>query len=331
MSFNNPIILILLPLAITIILYAKRKNLEGVFRFSSGGLLNNLRISYKQRLSQNLFLLRLISVTLLIFALARPQSPVADSQIRTEGIDIVLALDCSTTMLAEDFKVAGKRENRIKVIKDVVRDFIKGRKDDRIGIVAFAARAYTVCPLTLDYGWLLENLERINVGMIEDGTAVGSGIASSLNRLKDTKAKSKIVILLTDGRNNAGKISPLVAAGAAKALKIKIYTIGAGAKGLVPYPVRDFFGSMAYQQVQLDLDEDTLTKIASLTGAKYFRATDTKSLKEVYSEIDRLEKTPLEEKGYPEHNELFPIFLVPGLMLLFLEIILANTVLRKIP
>ncbi|MDD5691502.1 MAG: VWA domain-containing protein, partial [Candidatus Omnitrophica bacterium] len=241
------------------------------------------------------------------------------------------AIDCSTSMLAEDFRLGGQRQNRIEVVKSVVKDFIMGRKNDRIAIVAFASRAYTVCPLTLDYGWLLDNLERVKTGLVEDGTAIGSGIATSLNRLKDAKAKSKVVILLTDGRNNTGKISPLTAAEAAKALKIKVYTIGAGSKGPVPYPVKDFFGNTVYQPVQIDIDEDTLIKIAEMTGAKYFRATDTESLRKIYKEIDSLEKTDIEESGYLEYNELFNVFLILALVFLLSDIVLSNTVLRKIP
>ncbi len=332
MTFKNPFILIaLLPLAAMIAVYARRKGPGATIRFSSSGLFTGLKSSFKLELSRNIVFLRLACVVLMIIALARPQAPVADSKIETEGIDICLAIDCSTSMLAEDFKIVGGRQNRIEVVKETVRDFIRGRKNDRIGIVAFAARAYTICPLTLDYGWLSENLERIKAGMIEDGTAIGSGIASSLNRLKDTRAKSKIIILLTDGRNNTGNISPMTAAQAAKALKVKIYTIGAGGKGPVPYPVKDFFGNTVYQSILVDIDEETLMKIASETGAKYFRATDTESLKKIYKEIDTLEKTPLEEKGYMEYRELFPVFLMPGLMLLFLEIALTGTLLRKIP
>ncbi len=331
MTFHNPFFLILLPVAALIIFYTARKNAASGFKFSSGGLLGGLQTTFKARLSRGLIFLRLASVSLIIIALARPQTPVADSRLQTEGIDIVLALDCSTSMLAEDFQIAGKRQSRIDVIKDVVKDFIKGRSNDRIGIVVFAGRAYTLCPLTLDYGWLLENIERIKAGMIEDGTAIGSGISSALNRLRGTKAKSKIIVLLTDGRNNSGKVTPLVAAEAAKALKVKIYAIGAGAKGLVPYPVKDFFGNVFYQQVRIDIDEDTLTKIASVTEAKYFRATDTESLKEIYRQIDKMEKTPVEEKGYSEYNELFPLLLIPGLALLFLEITLTHTLLRKVP
>jgi len=331
MILHSPLLLILLPVAVFIIVYAKRKTRAAGFKFSSGELVKDLKSSLKVFLSQRLIYLRFLAVALIIFALARPQSPVADSKIETEGIDIVLAIDSSTSMLAEDFKINGERKNRIGVVKDVVANFIKARKNDRLAIVTFAARAYTVCPLTLDYSWLFTNLERIKSGMLEDGTAIGSGIATSLNRLKNSPAKSKVIILLTDGRNNTGKISPLTAAEAAKALKVKIYTIGAGSKGLIPYPVRDFFGNKVYQQIQADIDEDTLTKIASITNAKYYRATDTESLRNIYSEIDQLEKTPIQEKGYLEYNELFPIFLIPGLMLLFLEIVLTHTILRKIP
>jgi len=266
--------------------------------------------------------LRLLVFVFLALALVRFRLPIEESKIETEGIDIILALDTSTSMLAEDFTLHGKRANRLDVVKDVVENFIRGRKNDRIGIVAFAARAYTVCPLTLDYGWLLENLKRVKIGMIEDGTAIGSALSVALKRLENTRAKSKIIILLTDGINNAGKISPSMAAEAARALNIKVYTIGAGTKGMAPYPMKDFFGNIVYQPVKIDIDEECLKDIASKTGAKYFRATDTKSLKEIYSEIDRMEKSSIEEKGYMEYRELFPVFLSIALALLLLEVVL---------
>jgi len=332
MILHNPLVLILIPIIVLLFLHKKKKwRVESAFKFSSGELVGKLKDSFKLKLSQQLIFLRLLVIALLILALARPQSPIADSKIHSEGIDIVLAIDCSTSMLAEDFKLGGQRQNRLEVVKSVVKEFIMGRKNDRMAIVAFASRAYTVCPLTLDYGWLLDNLERVKTGLIEDGTAIGSGIATALNRLKDAKAKSKVVILLTDGRNNTGKISPLTAAEAAKALKIKVYTIGAGSVGLVPYPVKDFFGNTVYQSVQIDIDEDTLIKIAQMTQAKYFRATDTESLRKIYKEIDALEKTDIEEKGYLEYNELFSMFLILGITFLLLEVVLSNTVLRKIP
>jgi len=332
MNLHDPLFLILIPVVILFFLYNRKKqDSVSAFKFSSGELVGRLKNSFKLKLSQNLIYLKFLAVALLIFALARPQTPVADSKIQSEGIDIVLALDCSTSMLAEDFKLGGQRQSRIEVIKNVVKDFIMGRKNDRIAIVAFASRAYTVCPLTLDYGWLLDNLERVKTGLVEDGTAIGSGIATSLNRLKDSKAKSKVVILLTDGRNNMGKISPLTAAEAAKALKIKVYTIGAGAKGMAPYPVKDFFGNTVYQPMEIDIDEDTLIKIADTTEAKYFRATDTESLRKIYKEIDAFEKTTIEDKGYLEYNELFSVFLILAVSILLLDIVLSNTILRKIP
>ena len=264
-------------------------------------------------------------------ALARPRVSLEAAKIQTEGIDIVLAIDCSSSMLAEDFKLDWKRQNRLKVVKDVVKDFIRARKTDRIGMVAFAARAYTVCPLTLDYDWLLKNLERVEIGASHDGTTIGSAISSSLNRLKTTKAKSKVVVLLTDGINNTGKISPLMAAEAAKALRIKIYTIGAGSKGLAPYPMKGPWGQTVYRRVKSQIDETALKKIAQETGGRCFRATDTESLRNIYSEIDSLEKTPVEESGFQQYRELFSRLLIPALVLLMLEIILANTILRKLP
>ncbi len=331
MTFQNPWILILLPVAAAVLIYSRKGERQPALRFSTGSLLSGLRSTFKLRLFKGIIILRMSALFLIIIALSRPQLMLQESRIETEGIDIVLAIDTSTSMLAEDFELGGKRENRLEVVKDVVDDFIKNRHSDRIGIVAFAANAYTVSPLTLDYGWLMQNLQRVKIGMIEDGTAIGSGISSALNRLKDTEAKGKVVILLTDGRNNAGNISPLTAADAARALNIKVYTIGAGSKGLVPYPAKDFFGNTVYRQVQIDIDDDTLKKIAEKTKALYYRATDTKSLRNIYDEIDKIEKTPIEEKGYTEYKELFHFFLIPALVLLIMEVILKNTVLRRIP
>ncbi len=331
MITQNPLFLLLIPLAAAIVFYSWRsKKLPGL-KFSSGIFLKVGKPTFKTVCSRYLWVLRLAVFILFALGLARFRVPIDESKIQTEGIDIILALDTSTSMLAEDFTLHGKRSNRLDAVKDVVDNFIQGRKNDRIGIVAFAARAYSISPLTLDYGWLLENLKRVKIGMIEDGTAVGSALSVALKRLEDTKAKSKIVILLTDGMNNAGKISPSLAAEAAKALKVKVYTIGAGTKGVAPYPAKDFFGNIVYQAVKIDVDEDSLRDIASKTEGKYFRATDTKSLREIYSEIDRMEKTPMEEKGYMEYRELFPIFISIALALLFLEILLNNTILRRVP
>ncbi|RPJ11150.1 MAG: VWA domain-containing protein, partial [Deltaproteobacteria bacterium] len=231
----------------------------------------------------------------------------------------------------EDFKIGEKRASRFDAVKEVAREFIRHRENDRIGMVLFAGRTYTACPLTLDHEWVLQSLGRIEIGMIEDNTALGLGLSAALNRLKESSAKGKVVILLTDGRNNAGEISPLAAAMAAHALKIKVYTIGAGSKGPAPYPVMDPFGKKTHRLIPLDIDEDLLKQVASRTDSKYFRVTDSASLKETFQEIDRLEKTPLEQKAYYQHQEGFNLFLIPGLLLIFLEVILRNTLLRKIP
>lgn len=278
-----------------------------------------------------LIVLRSLVIILLIIGLARPQAGKEETKITTEGIDIALALDVSGSMLAEDFEIRGERHNRLFVVKDVVEGFVKGRKNDRIGMVVFAGMAYTQCPLTLDYGVFLQFLKKVEIGMIEDGTAIGSAIGTCVNRLRESDAKSKVIILLTDGRNNAGEIDPLTAAEIAKTLKMKIYTIGAGTKGLAPFPTTDFFGNKVLKPVKVDVDDKILTEIAKMTGGMYFRATDTESLKEIYAEIDALEKTKVEVKQYTEYKELSPYFTLPAFGLFVLEIILANTRFRKIP
>lgn len=331
MHFQNPWFFAMLPVLIVLVAAARHRERRPAFHFPSNEVLNGIVPTFRVRLSRGIFVLRIAALVLIVAALCRPQEMIEESKIETEGIDIVLAIDTSTSMLAEDFELKGERSNRLEAVKEVVKEFIANRISDRIGIIAFAAKAYTVSPLTLDYGWLIQNLERVKIGMIEDGTAIGSGLSSSLNRLKDSEAKSKVIILLTDGRNNAGRISPLMAAEAASALEIKVYTVGAGTKGFAPYPDEDMFGNRVYRRVRIEIDEDTLQSIAEKSGARYFRATDTKSLRSIYREIDQLEKTEIDESGYIEYKELFPLFLVPGLLLILFEIILNNTVLRRIP
>ncbi|MDD5439868.1 MAG: VWA domain-containing protein [Candidatus Omnitrophica bacterium] len=332
MLFHNPLILVFVPLVIAgVFLLAWKGRRHSAIKFSSGELLAGLKGSFKVWASKYAFLLRALSLALFVVALARPQSPLQETEIIKEGIDIVLVIDVSTSMRAEDFELQGQRMNRLAVVKDVVRDFINSRNSDRIGLIAFAARPYTVCPLTLDYNWLQENLDRVEIGIIEDTTAIGSALAAALNRLKDTNAKSKIIILLTDGVNNAGKISPLTAAEAAKALGVRVYTIGAGTRDLAPYPFKDPFGNTVYRNVKIEIDEDTLRKIAAVTGGIFYRAVDTASLRTIYHDIDRLEKTAVSQKGFLEYKELFPLFLVPALILLLFEIVLSNTVFRKLP
>ncbi len=230
MIFKDIWLLLFIPVVVFLAWFLKQTKTALSIRFSSGELIESFKPTLKVILAGNLIYLRAALLALFLLALARPRIPLGQTKLETEGIDIVLAIDCSGSMKAEDFKIKGTRQNRLEVVKKVVNDFIRMRESDRIGMIAFAARAYTVCPLTLDYAWLRKNLERVKIGAIEDGTAIGSAINSSLNRLKDTDAKSKIVILLTDGINNAGRISPLTAAEAAKTLGVRIYTIGAVTK-----------------------------------------------------------------------------------------------------
>jgi Ca-activated chloride channel family protein len=276
--------------------------------------------------------LLLLALALLIIALARPQLGSTLSEVEASGIDIMLALDVSGSMIAEDFTIGGERASRIEVVKQVTTKFIEARPNDRIGMMAFASRPYLVSPLTLDHDWLLRNLERVRLGLVEDGTAIGSAIASCTSRLIERKdSKSRIVVLLTDGDNNSGKISPLTAAEAAKALGVKVYTIGAGTNGYAPMPMQDVFGRKVYQNVKVDVDEDTLKKIADATNAKFYRATDTKSLEHIYEEIDRLEKSTVEMKQYKRYRDLFPWLLGAGFVVLALQTVLAQTVGSKLP
>jgi Ca-activated chloride channel family protein len=300
--FKDPVMFWLL-LLLPIVLVVDRSRRSGSsFVFSSEDLVKDLKPTARVRLGKSLIILRITAIALMIIALARPQAILDGSKTVSEGVDIVLDIDTSTSMLAEDFMLGPRRINRFDLVREVVKDFIRKRKDDRIGMVAFAARAYTVCPLTTDYAWLNENLDRVRVGMIEDATAVGSAIASSINRLKNSKTKSKIIILLTDGVNNAGNISPLVAAEAAKALKVKIYTIAVGTKGLSPYPMKDYYGRTVYRNIPIEIDEESLRKIAEITGGKYYLATDTEKLRNIYDEINRLERSNIEHFGYREYN-----------------------------
>jgi Ca-activated chloride channel family protein len=275
--------------------------------------------------------LRSAVVVLAALAMARPQAGSAAATVHREGVDVVLAVDVSGSMLAEDFQLPSGRANRLDAVKSVVTEFVAARAEDRVGLVLFGARAYTQCPLTLDHGWLLQNLARAKVGMIEDGTAIGAGIATAVNRLRVSTSKSKFVVLLTDGQQNAGRITPQTAAEAAAALGIKVYTVGAGTRGLAPFPVRDMFGNTGYQPVQVDVDEETLKKVATTTGARYFRATDTTSLRDIYAEIDQAEKTSFEAPEYADYRELYPWLLWPALALFCAELVLADTRLRKIP
>lgn len=331
MIFRDPLLLIFLAIVPPLIsVYFRSKGSNQVV-FPSLVALKKIKPSFAQRYRHILIVLRSIALVLLVVALARPQYGNEQTKVTTEGIDIVLAVDVSGSMLAEDFEIGGQRYNRLHVIKPVVKDFILKRTNDRIGLVVFAGRPYTQCPMTLDYGMLLQLLEKVEIGMVEDGTAIGSALGSSIERLKNTAAKSKVIILLTDGRNNSGEIDPFTAAEIARTFGIKIYTIGAGTKGLAPFPALDIFGNRVIKQVKIDIDDDALREIAKITDGNYYRATDTESLKEIYRQIDKLEKTESEVTQYTEYNELFHYFLLPAFGLLLVELGLKKTKLRKLP
>lgn len=328
---RDPLFLILI-LLIPVLLYVKyRRQRKTSIRFPSVGHLKVLPNSWRNKLRPVLLLLRAISLILLIIALARPQGGVRQQRVTEEGIDIILAVDVSTSMLAEDFTFNNQRYNRLDIVKQVLADFIPQRVNDRLGMVVFGGRPYTVAPLTWDQNWLIQRMAELQVGMVEDGTAIGSAIMISLERLKDSRAKSKVVILLTDGQNNQGEIQPGIAAEAAKALGIKIYTIGAGSRGVVPYPVTDPFGQTVYRNVRIDIDDQLLTEIAEKTGGQYYRAVDTEDLYQIYQEINQLEKTEIEMNRFYNYTELYGQFILFGLIFLCLEIILQNTVLRRLP
>lgn len=332
MHFENLALLLLIPLGGSLFLFLRPRGKGPGLRFPSGTLLKGLPESFRVKCLKKAPYIRVFSLLLIILALARPQSFVQESTRPTEGMDIVLSVDVSTSMLAEDFEMESTRRSRIEGVRKVIRDFILGRKGDRIGCVIFAGRPYLLSPLTSHYDWLLQTLERIEVGRIEDGTALGAGLSSALNRLRESPAKSKGVILLTDGRNNAGTIAPLVAAEAARALRIKVYTVGVGSKAPAPYPLKDPFGKTFYKVLDLGVDEEALMQIAHRTDGRYFRATDGTVLKEIFQEIGRLEKTRIEEKVYHAQIERFPLFLMPAIVLLLLEFFLRyGPVLRETP
>jgi len=323
--FRHPIVLLLL-LAVPALVwlrYARRR--QAPLAFSDGAALLGLPRSpwlALRRLPPALFAAGLVC---LIAAAARPQKGMSESRVETEGVDIVLVVDTSTSMRADDFSTATKRMDRLDAAKSVLAQFIQARPDDRLGIVAFAAMPYTIAPLTTDHAWLMLQMDRLQTGMLEDATAIGDAIASGVNRLRDSKAKSKIVILLTDGIHNAGRLPPPDAAQAAAALGIKVYTVGAGSDQ--PRAT----GIFGFVQGGNEIDEATLKKIAEITKAKYFRATDLKSLEETYRAIDEMEKTKIELDQYTRYEEKFAPFLVLGLLCLALETLLGFTRLGRLP
>ena len=327
--FQNPFFLLGL---LTIPLLAwdyfrKNQRRKASIRFPSLAIVKKVPHSWAYRARHLLLALRLCAIALLCVGMARPQYGESIEDVTTNGVDIMLVLDISSSMKIMDFRP----NNRMFVAKKVIEEFVLGRQHDRIGLVVFSGQSFTQCPLTLDYGILVQFLRRTDFGMVEDGTAIGTGLLNGTNRLRASGAKSKVVILLTDGENNAGEVDPITAAKAAKALGIKVYTIGVGKEGEQPMEIDDPLFGKRIVSVPTRIDEPMMRSIASLTGGKYFRAQDAKALKDIYSSIDKLEKTEIKTTSYYRFHELFRNLLIAALLLLILEIALANTRFMKIP
>ncbi|MEI6081382.1 MAG: VWA domain-containing protein [Verrucomicrobiota bacterium] len=333
-SFAHPWLLLgLLALPLLALLRGKFGGTPGIL-FSSTQLV--VAVGKKRRSRAGAVLASLIygAMACLIVALARPQIGHTLEHVTASGVDIMLVLDVSGSMRAEDYVVGDKRMNRIDMVKRVTQDFIEARPNDRIGIIAFAGRPYLVSPLTLDHDWLIQNLDRVQIGMVEDSTAIGSALASAASRLKDRDSKTKIIVLLTDGANNAGKVLPLTAAEAAKALGIKIYTIVAGSNDPIPFPVKLQNGRTVLMDLPagyFPMDEKLLGQIAQMCDGKYFRATDTSSMNRSFKEIDRLEKTKVEVEKSADYHDYFALFLLIAACLLIAEAVLSQTLWRRLP
>jgi Ca-activated chloride channel family protein len=332
LTFAHPWFLLLLLLLPAVAWWRARQGKPAAFVYSSTHLVSGVTNIGVSGASRVLAAMRWLVLGLFIIGLARPQFVESETSVKASGIDIVVAIDLSGSMESEDFQLKGQRVNRLVIAKDVLAQFITRRPGDRIGLVAFAGKAYIAAPLTLDHSFLQMNIDRVELHQIEEGTAIGSGLSAAVNRLRDLKSKSKIVILMTDGQNNAGKIPPLTAAEAAQALGVKVYTIGVGTRGTAPMPRGvDFFGNKVYAQVPVDIDEKTLTEVAKKTGGEYFRADSADTLRQIYDRIDKLEKTEVEVKKFLRVKELFHWLVSPALVVLLLEVLLANTVWRKLP
>lgn len=316
-------LLLLIPALVGWYIYRLHKSRAAVV-ISTAKHLSSKDKSVKVYLRHLPFAFRMIALALIIIALARPQSTNIQRNVTTEGIDIVLSLDVSGSMLARDFK-----PDRLEAAKSLGINFISGRTNDRIGLVIFAGESFTLCPLTTDRATLINQFKAVDIGVLEDGTAIGSGLATAISRLKDSDAKSKVIILLTDGVNNRGEIAPMTAAEMAKTFGIRVYSIGIGTYGTAPYPVQTPFGTR-YQDVQVEIDEDLLKDIAQMTGGEYFRATNNKSLEQVYQKIDRLEKSKIEVNEYAKREEKYRGWLLAAFILLLLEFILRRTYLLGI-
>ncbi|MBR5663673.1 MAG: VWA domain-containing protein [Bacteroidales bacterium] len=316
--------LIIIPLLIVWYIFLGRKH-QAYVKFSDTGFFKGMPKSWRIYARHILFVIDICALALLIIALARPQSSSKNQKINVEGIDIVLTIDLSSSMLAQDLK-----PDRLEAAKSISADFVKGRPEDRMGLVVFASETFTQVPLTTDHGMLLNMMKDLKCGMLEDGTAIGDGLASSVSRLKDSEAVSKVVILLTDGDNNAGSIDPATAAEMAKLFGVRVYTIGVGTRGTAPYPVQTPFGGIQYQQIQVTINEPLLQQIADETGGKYYRATSNEKLEQIYEEIDQLERSKIEINEFTRIHEEFLPFVLMGLALLLLGFILKNTIFKTL-
>lgn len=315
--------LIIIPLFIVWYIFNCNKQ-QAYVRFSDTGFFNELPKSWKSYLRHIVFVIEMAALSLFIIALARPQSSSKNKEINVEGIDIVLAMDISSSMLAADLK-----PDRLEASKAVASDFVKGRPDDIMGLIVFSGETFTQVPLTTDHSMMLNMLQEMKCGLLEDGTAIGDGLASAISRLKDSEAISKVVILLTDGDNNAGSIDPSTAAEMAKLFGIRVYTIGAGTRGTAPYPVQTISG-IKYQQVPVTINEELLQQIANETGGKYFRAESKEKLEQIYSEIDKMERSKIQVNEFKRlHEEFYPLVKI-GLILLILSFLLKNTIFKSI-
>ncbi|HAR37803.1 MAG: aerotolerance regulator BatA [Bacteroidetes bacterium GWD2_45_23] len=327
MEFLHPEYLYLLLLIIPLIVWyvMRLSKTQASFKLASTLAFKGMKADFRVYMRHLPFALRLISIALIIIVLARPQSVSSWEETETQGIDIVMALDVSGSMLSQDLQ-----PDRLQAAKKVAAEFITDRKNDNIGLVIFAGESFTQCPLTTDHKVLLNLLNEINFGMIEDGTAIGLGLANSVNRLKDSSSDSRVVILLTDGTNNSGQIAPLTAADLARSYGIRVYTVGVGTKGMAPTPVNTPYG-IRMQNMPVDIDEKTLTEIAAMTGGQYFRAQDTEGLRQVYEEIDEMEKYLISVQNVTRRQELFLPFALLAMGLILLELLLRRTWLRNIP
>ncbi len=320
----------LLLVIIPLLIYRALKTRPATLHFSSLDSLKTLHRKGVDFLAATPLILRCLAIALLVTALARPQEGRKSTEILSAGVDILLAIDTSGSMRAMDFEKNNQPVDRLTVVKDVVSQFIDSREFDRMGMVVFGNEAFTQCPLTLDHDILHSFLNKLQIGVAGDSTAIGSAIGISVKRLKDLESKSKVIILLTDGRSNAGNITPFQAAEIAKTYDIKIYTVGVGTTGQAPFPINTPFGRKMLMQ-RVEIGEDSLKKIAEQTGGRYFRATDSDSLKQIYAQIDSLEKSEVRWIDHSEYRELFPLLLIPALLLVFAEMVLSQTRLRRVP